>query len=245
MRVPMRGCRQRKKQTHEVKLLLADDDPITLDALHACVAPEGYSALLAKDGRQALELWERHRPDLVCLDIMMPHLDGYEVCRRVRAADPLVPVLFLSAKSEEIDVVAGLQLGADDFIRKPFGKHELLARIRAALRRMQARPGVPRSFALHDLTVWPRELRAERAGASIDLSPRETAILELLHERAGQVVDRDTLLNRCWGIDYFPESRTLDQHIAKLRKRIEPDPANPILIETVRGVGYRYRPTGA
>ena len=225
-----------------MKLLLADDDPITLDALHACVAPEGFTALLARDGREALALWETHRPDLLCLDIMMPHIDGYEVCRRVRAADAQVPVLFLSAKSEEIDVVVGLQLGADDFIRKPFGKHELLARIRTALRRTQSRTAPARTFAMHDLLVYPRELRAERAGVSLDLSPRETAILALLHERAGQVVDRDTMLSRCWGLDYFPESRTLDMHIAKLRKRIEPDPANPALIETVRGVGYRFRP---
>jgi DNA-binding response OmpR family regulator len=222
-------------------ILLADDDPITLDALHACVIPDGFTPLLARDGKQALELWERHRPDLLCLDIMMPHIDGYEVCRRVRATDSQVPVLFLSAKSEEIDVVVGLQLGADDFIRKPFGKHELLARIRSALRRVQSRTLPARSFALRDLVVYPRELRAERAGISIDLSPRETAILELLHECSGQVVDRDTMLNRCWGLDYFPESRTLDQHIAKLRKRIESDATAPAIIETVRGVGYRYR----
>jgi DNA-binding response OmpR family regulator len=224
-----------------MKILLADDDPITLDSLRACLEPEGFTALTARHGGEALALWEKHRPDLLCLDIMMPQVDGYEVCRRVRAADAQVPVLFLSAKSEEIDVVVGLQLGADDFIRKPFGKHELLARIRAALRRVQARTNGTRSFAMHDLVVYPRELRAERAGATIDLSPRESAILELLHEKTGQVVDRDTLLNRCWGMDYFPESRTLDQHIAKLRKRIEPDPANPTIIETVRGVGYRYR----
>jgi len=222
-------------------ILLADDDPITLDSLRACLEPEGFTALAARHGGEALALWEKHRPDLLCLDIMMPQVDGYEVCRRVRAADAQVPVLFLSAKSEEIDVVVGLQLGADDFIRKPFGKHELLARIRAALRRVHARSNGRRSFVMHDLIVYPQELRAERAGAAIDLSPREAAILELLHEKTGQVVDRDTLLNRCWGMDYFPESRTLDQHIAKLRKRIEPDPANPTIVETVRGVGYRYR----
>ena len=223
-------------------ILFADDDPVTLDALRACVEPEGFTAVLARHGAEALALWEKHRPDLLCLDIMMPQVDGYEVCRRVRVADAQVPVLFLSAKSEEIDVVVGLRLGADDFVRKPFGKHELLARIRAALRRVHARGNGARGFRLHDLTVYPRELRAERAGASIDLSPREAAILELLHERAGEVVDRDALLDRCWGIDYFPESRTLDQHIAKLRKRIEPDPAHPTIIETVRGVGYRHRP---
>lgn len=224
-----------------MKVLLADDDPITLDSLRACVESEGFVTLLASDGRQALELWKGQRPDLLCLDIMMPQVDGYEVCRHVRAVDSQVPVLFLSAKSEEIDVVVGLQLGADDFIRKPFGKHELLARIRAALRRTQARHQPVRSFTMHDLVVYPRELRAERAGVSIDLSPRETAILALLHEHASEAVDRDTLLNRCWGVNYFPDSRTLDQHIAKLRKRIEKDPEAPEIIETVRGVGYRFR----
>jgi two-component system, OmpR family, alkaline phosphatase synthesis response regulator PhoP len=227
-----------------MKILLADDDPLTLDGLQASVSPEGFSTLLARDGREALALWEQHRPDVLCLDIMMPHVDGYEVCRRVRAADPHVPVLFLSAKSEEIDVVVGLQLGADDFIRKPFGKHELLARIRTVLRRAQSRSQPVRSFQMDDLVVYPLELRAEREGREIELSPRECSILALLHERAGQVVDRDTLLNRCWGLDYFPESRTLDMQIAKLRKRIERDPAAPEIIETVRSAGYRYRRGG-
>jgi DNA-binding response OmpR family regulator len=224
-----------------MKILIADDDPITLDSLDACLKPEGFEVLLACDGRQALALWDKHHPDLLCLDIMMPHVSGYEVCRAVRAADPVVPLLFLSAKSEEIDVVVGLQLGADDFIRKPFGKHEFLARIRVALRRSQKNDAPRRSFAMHDLVVYPQELRAERAGMEFELSPRETAILKLLHERTDEVVDRNALLDRCWGLNYMPESRTLDQHIAKLRKRIERDPANPELIETVRGAGYRYR----
>ena len=223
-----------------MKILLADDDPIMLDTLQVCVATEGFDIVIASDGEEAFAQWNRHRPDLLCLDIMMPKLDGYEVCRRVRTIDPQVPILFLSAKSEEIDIVVGFQLGADDFIRKPFGKHELIARIRAVLRRANSISGRSRSFVMADLTVWPAELRAERDGVNIELSPRETGILALLHERAGQVVDRDTILNQCWGLDYFPESRTLDQHIAKLRKRIETNPDRP-LIETVRGVGYRFR----
>lgn len=228
-----------------MRVLLADDDPLTLDGLQACIAPEGFSTITARDGREALTLWERHRPDLLCLDIMMPHVDGYEVCRRIRAADPNVPVLFLSAKSEEIDVVVGLQLGADDFIRKPFGKAEFLARIRAVLRRSQRRSHEARSFTMGELTIYPLELRAERGGEDIELTPRECSILSLLHERAGQVVDRDTLLNRCWGLEYYPESRTLDMQIVKLRKRIERDPAEPEVIETVRGAGYRWRPQRA
>lgn len=225
-------------------LLLADDDPITLDSLAACLQPEGFRTLLARDGEEALALWQQHRPDLLCLDIMMPRVDGYEVCRRIRASDPTVPVLFLSAKSEEIDVVVGLQLGADDFIRKPFGKHELLARLHAALRRSR-RPDTAsptRSFALHDLTVFPLELRAARGQLKFDLTPREVSLLQTLYDLAGQVVTRDVLLDRCWGASYFPESRTLDQHIAKLRRKIELDAENPHVIETVRGVGYRFRP---
>jgi two-component system alkaline phosphatase synthesis response regulator PhoP len=224
-----------------MKVLLADDDPITLDSLDACLREDGFTTVLARNGREALAMWEQHRPDLLCLDIMMPHTDGFEVCRRVRAKDLLVPILFLSAKGEEVDVVVGLELGADDFVRKPFGKRELLARIRAGLRRSQARQRERRSFAIGNLTIWPRELRAERAGREIQLSPRESGILEVLHEHAGEVVTRDTLLNRCWGLDYFPESRTLDQHIAKLRKTIGDEADSQEIIETVRGAGYRCR----
>jgi two-component system, OmpR family, alkaline phosphatase synthesis response regulator PhoP len=222
-------------------LLLADDDPITLDSLAECLQPEGFKTLLARDGEEALAQWRQHQPALMCLDIMMPRMDGYEVCRRVRAEDSTMPVLFLSAKSEEIDVVVGLKLGADDFIRKPFGKHELLARIHAALRRSRKTTPPARLFELRELRVFPLELRAERNGNDIELTPREVSILQLLHERAGEVVTRDELLDRCWGANYFPESRTLDQHIAKLRRKIEVDAENPQIIETVRGTGYRHR----
>lgn len=225
-------------------ILLADDDPVTLESLAACLQPEGFHTLLARDGEEALALWLKHKPDLLCLDIMMPRLDGYEVCRRVRAADAGVPILFLSAKSEEIDVVVGLRLGADDFVRKPFGKHELIARIGSALRRTQAvkSPAAAGGFQLGPLRVFPAELRAQRDETSLDLTPREVSILKLLHERSGQVLSRDTLLDVCWGLDYMPESRTLDQHIAKLRKKIERESEE--IIETVRGVGYRWRGQG-
>ncbi|WP_395740365.1 response regulator transcription factor [Prosthecobacter sp.] len=220
-------------------ILLAEDDPVTLESLAACLQPEGFRTLLAHDGEQALTLWQKHKPDLLCLDIMMPGIDGYEVCRRVRAADSTVPILFLSAKSEEIDVVVGLRLGADDFVRKPFGKHELIARIGSALRRTQTARTAAVSFQLGPLRVFPAELRAQRDAGSMDLTPREVSILKLLHERAGQVLSRDTMLDVCWGLDYMPESRTLDQHIAKLRKKIERESEE--IIETVRGVGYRWR----
>ncbi len=228
-----------------MKILVAEDDPLTREALIACLEGEGYTVSAAADGHEALALWQSESADLVCLDIMMPGLDGYEVCRRIRATRSRVPVVFLSAKNEEIDVVVGLELGADDFVRKPFGRHELLARIRCALRRSAGTETVtgprPReSFAMGPLTIYPKELRAECKGEMIDLTPREVAILTLLHERRGEAVDRDTLLDRCWGMDYFPESRTLDQHIAKLRRKLGDHPAAPTVLETVRGVGYRF-----
>ena len=215
---------------------------MTLDSLGTCLEQEGFEVVRAADGEEALSQWRERKPELLCLDIMMPRVDGYEVCRRVRATDAAVPILFLSAKSEEIDVVVGLELGADDFVRKPFGTREFLARVRAAFRRSQAVVATAQRerFAMDELIVFPKELRAERDGESIDLSPREVLILSLLHKRAGEAVHRDEILECCWGIDYFPESRTLDQHIAKLRKRIEPDVAHPVTIETVRGVGYRF-----
>jgi DNA-binding response OmpR family regulator len=172
---------------------------------------------------------------------MMPELDGYEVCRRIRAKDPSIPVLFVSAKNEEMDVVLGLDMGGDDFIRKPFGRRELLARIRAALRRSGGGEGRSTCFEMNGLTVYPEELRAIRDGRDIDLSPREARILSILHENAGRPVHRDVLLNECWGMEYYPESRTLDQPILNLRKRIERHPHKPSIIETVRGVGYRFR----
>ena len=223
-----------------MKILLAEDDPLTLEALAACIEEEGFHTLSAADGEQALALWAEHRPQLLCLDIMMPEIDGFEVCRRVRASDGAVPILYLSAKNEEIDVVAGLGLGADDFIRKPFTRAEVIARIRAALRRAYPVNGKGRCFKMRGLTVYPDALMAERAGQGIELTRREVSMLELLHRNAGVPVSRDAFLDECWGLEYFPDSRTLDQHVLMLRKKIEADPSNPEVIATVRGTGYRF-----
>lgn len=224
-------------------VLIAEDDPVTLESLAACLEDEGFTTARAENGQAALDLWSRTRPSLLCLDIMMPEIDGYEVCRRIRKEDARVPILFLSAKNEERDVVAGLDLGADDFIRKPFTRREVMARIRAVLRR--ARKSIGREdFVMDDLVVQPAALSAEREGREIDLTPREIAMLTLLSEQQGKAVTRDRFLDECWGVDYFPDSRTLDQHILMLRKKIERDPAHPEIIETVRGVGYRFRPGG-
>lgn len=225
-----------------MKILIAEDDPNILAGLGDLLANEGYETLLAADGLRAMETFSSDRPDFVLLDIMMPGLDGYSVCREIRRLDDRVPVIFLSAKSEEIDRVLGLELGADDYITKPFGTREVIARIRAITRRL-LKNDVDRnaeSFTFGDLEVFPTELRARRGDDSVDLSLREIRILELFSQHRGEVVTRDQIFDHVWGYKHMPNSRTLDQHISKLRKRIEPDPANPTLITTVYGAGYRY-----
>lgn len=226
-----------------MKVLIAEDDENIRKGLVEILESEGYHAAAVADGRAALAAFDAEAPDLVLLDIMMPGASGYDVCREVRRRDPRVPILFISAKSEEIDKVVGLELGADDFIVKPFGVREVVARIRAVTRRcLAARPpdDLPGTFTIGDLEVSPSELRARRGAESFDLSLREVKLLDLFARNRGKVLDRNTIFDACWGMNFFPESRTLDQHISKLRKRIERDPANPVLIRTVHGVGYRY-----
>ncbi|NJN46045.1 MAG: response regulator transcription factor [Candidatus Competibacteraceae bacterium] len=225
-----------------MKVLLAEDDLHTRNGLQELLEAEGYDTLAAADGAQALQLFQDTQPDFVLLDIMMPHRDGYDVCREIRRHAPEVPIIFISAKAEEIDRVIGLELGADDFIIKPFGTREVIARIRAVTRRCLSRQpsATVTSLCFGDLTIFPKELRARRGDEIMDISLRDVKILTLLHAHPGEVVDRDTLFDQCWGRDYLPNSRTLDQHIAKLRKRIERDPRHPQLIRTVHGVGYRY-----
>ena len=226
-----------------MKVLIAEDDDHIRNGLAEVLEGEGYRTVAARDGAEALDAFAREKPDFVCLDIMMPGVDGYEVCRQIRRDDPAVPVIFISAKSEEIDRVVGLELGADDFIMKPFGVREVTARIRAVTRRCfasRAAEARPASFRLEDIEVFPAELRARRGERVIDLSLRDVAILELFHKHQGEVLDRNTIFDACWGQDYMPNSRTLDQHISQLRKRIEKDPKNPSIIRTVHGAGYRY-----
>jgi DNA-binding response OmpR family regulator len=223
-----------------VNVLVAEDDAHIRQGLTDLLEDQGYRVTAVADGAAALEAWRRARPDFICLDIMMPGLSGYDVCRAIRADDPAVPIMFISAKSEEIDRVLGLELGADDFILKPFGVHEVLARIRAITRRCGRFAGQPvQSFILGDLEVIPAQLRARRGATEIDLSLRDLKILQLLHDRQGEAIARDVFFRECWGLDHIPNSRTLDQHIAQLRKRIERDPRQPAIILTVHGVGYR------
>jgi DNA-binding response OmpR family regulator len=224
------------------KILIAEDDDHTRDALREVLTMEGYEVIPASDGLQAVDFFRAESPDFVCLDVMMPGLNGYEVCKQIRRQDEKVPILFLTAKAEEIDTVLGLELGADDYMTKPFGVKEIIARIRAILRRTASRGGgkMDDDFTMDDLRIVPTELRAYRDKAEIQLSPRDVKVLRLLYERRGKVIDRNTLADEVWGVDYFPESRALDQHISQLRKRIEKDPAQPRIIRTVHGAGYRY-----
>jgi two-component system, OmpR family, alkaline phosphatase synthesis response regulator PhoP len=224
-----------------MKVLIAEDDEITLQGLAEIVTGEGYQVVVAGDGRTALDCFTRERPDFVCLDIMMPKVSGFDVCREIRKMDENVPIIFISAKSEEIDKVLGLELGADDFIVKPFGVKEVAARIRAVTRRCLARRSpTASSFMLDDLEVLPGELRARRGNESIDLSLREVKLLELFHRNPGKVLDRNQIFDEVWGMDFLPNSRTLDQQISKLRRRVEKDPKDPKIITTVHGAGYRY-----
>ncbi|MGB4057757.1 MAG: response regulator transcription factor [Alphaproteobacteria bacterium] len=226
-----------------MKILIAEDDSNILNGLKEIFENEGFETLKAKDGREALERYVEGMPDILCLDIMMPGISGYDVCREIRKTNPQIPIIFLSAKGEEIDKVLGLELGADDYIVKPFGVHEVVARIRAVMRRyMQSQNDrkTPENFTMNELTVYPSQMKAKRGGEEIELSLREVKILGLLHERADEVITRDALLDCCWGTHIMPESRTVDQHISNLRKRIEKDPASPEIIKTVHGAGYKF-----
>jgi len=225
-----------------MKVLIAEDDPKILRGLAELLGREGYTCTQTADGEAALAAFERSPPDFVILDIMMPKLNGYDVCRAIRAKDQELPIIFLSAKSEEIDKVIGLELGADDYIGKPFGIHEVVARIRAVSRRcLRRKPSAEhRGFTIGALRVLPDELRCHRDDEVIELSLREIALLRLFANNPGVALGRDQIFAECWGIDSYPNSRTIDQHIAKLRKKIERDPKDPKIVRTVHGVGYRY-----
>jgi len=234
-----------------MKVLVAEDDALIRAGLAEILEKEGYQVVQAADGDEALALYDSESPQFVCLDIMMPGRSGYDVCRILRQRHQQLPIIFISAKSEEIDKVLGLELGADDFILKPFGVREVVARIRAVTRRYLAGAAQSAgrdsdSFQMGDLRIEPDELRAYRqtdAGQnSCDLSLRDVAILHCLYRQAGKVVSRQTLFDQCWGRDYLPSSRSLDQHISQLRKRIERHPALPSIIRTAHGSGYRYDP---
>lgn len=241
------------------KILLVDDEATLLETLTYNLKREGYEVVTAMDGREALEAARREHPDLIVLDLMLPRMDGLTVTRILRKEEMNVPILMLTAKADEVDKVVGLEVGADDYITKPFGLREVMARIRAALRRTQrltpeaeAEPATapsherlptvaPLVLAGGDLIIDTARREVRVRGESVALKPKEFDLLAFLATNHGVVLSRETLLEHVWGYDFAGDSRTVDVHIRWLREKLETDPARPQFIETVRGSGYRLR----
>jgi DNA-binding response OmpR family regulator len=225
-------------------ILVVDDERTLRETLAESLVEEGFLVHQAADGREAVEAFRRHHPDLILLDLMLPELSGTEVCRIIRAESG-VPILMLTAKSAEVDKVVGLELGADDYVTKPFSFRELLARVRALLRRSEAQGQVQASesetIELGAVMVDLAGRRLLRGHEVLPVKPKAFDLLAFLLRNAGHVFTRDQLLEHVWGYDYAGETRTVDVHVHWLRAQIEVDPANPVHLETVRGVGYVLR----
>ncbi len=227
------------------QILVVEDDPAIREALREALSADGNDVVCANDGGQAVKLFAAGKFDLVLLDLMMPVLSGYDVCRKIREKNRTVPIIMLTAKGEEIDKVLGLELGADDYVTKPFGLREILARVHAAFRRQEhmAAPASAKTlaadtFQLGDTVIDRKRFTATRGKSSEELTARELHLLEVFHRCQGEVLSRDQLLNEVWGINYQGTTRTLDQHVAQVRKKIGDSDAR--LIKTVHGVGYQY-----
>jgi DNA-binding response OmpR family regulator len=232
-----------------LEVLVVEDDSHIREGLCDLLEGEGAKVTAAADGEAGLAYWKTRKFGLVILDVMMPGKSGYDVCREIRRTDGLVPVIMLTAKNEELDKVVGLELGADDYITKPFGVRELLARIHAVLRRTASRPEAKQNadaaaatFVFGEAEVNRQTLRGTLRGVQFEVSPRELRLLEFFLARPGLALSREKLLQGVWGYDGASMTRTVDQHIAQLRKKVEPDPANPKSLLTVHGLGYRYEP---
>lgn len=229
-------------------VLAVDDEANILELIKFNLNKEGYRVLTAQDGQQALKCIQAEKPDLIILDIMLPETDGFEICRILKASRDTagIPIIILSARGDEIDKVVGLELGADDYVTKPFSPRELVARVKAQLRRKMflsgAQPGgTANEIKINDLIIKPEKYEVVRGGVRIDLTPKEFELLHLLAVNPGRVFTRDALLERIWGYEYFRETRTVDVHIRYLRQKLEEDQAQAKYIETVRGVGYRFK----
>lgn len=240
------------------KILVVDDEAVLLETIVYNLEQAGYQVITAADGASALEAAHREQPDLIILDLMLPVIDGLEVCRKLRREDAMsnTLILMLTAKSEEIDKVVGLEVGADDYVTKPFGRHELLARVRALLRRLNKTSARAEETAQREEVSAPRRPRILEIGPvridldgrqvycrnqEVELQPKQFELLKYLMQNRGTVLTRDQLLQNVWGYDYVGDTRTVDVHVRWLREKLEEDPANPRLIQTVRGVGYCFR----
>jgi len=223
------------------KLLLVEDEKSIAEGLAITLEAEGFQVAWVKDGLDAIPAWERVRPDLVVLDLMLPGMSGTEICRTLRSRSD-VPIIMLTAREAEVDRVVGLELGADDYVTKPFSTRELVARIKAVLRRAPLTEQLEEEVPVEASGVRVDRVRHEVQvdGSSVELPPKEFDLLAYLVEHAGRVLTRGQLIDEIWGSDYVGDTKTLDVHIRRLRTRIEQDPHEPIRIQTVRGVGYRF-----
>lgn len=236
--------------TAEATLLLVEDEESFIDALTVGLTREGFRVVVARDGAEALECFDRVAPDLVLLDVMLPKMSGLDVCRELRKKSN-IPIIMVTARAGEIDTVVALEVGADDYVTKPYRLRELVARMRAVLRRNAreeaTEPSTPAVASpaklIGDVTVDVERHEVTVRGQPVQLPLKEFDLLELLVTNAGRVLTRDIILDRVWGSDYYGDTKTLDVHIKRLRQRIEPDPANPLRIVTIRGLGYKYMPT--
>lgn len=233
-----------------VTVLIAEDEESFVDALVIGLRHEGFRVSVARDGPETLARFDEVHPDLVLLDLMLPKMSGIDVCRTLRAKTS-VPIIMVTAKGEEIDTVVGLEVGADDYVTKPYRMRELVARMRAVLRRAPQRPeerdhaslGEP-TWEAGDVRIEPDQRRVFVRGEEVHLRRKEFELLSALVENAGRVMTRDMLIDRVWGSDYIGDTKTLDVHIKRLRAHIEETPSRPAIITTIRGVGYRFDPSG-
>jgi DNA-binding response OmpR family regulator len=224
------------------RILVVEDDPAILRGLSDNLRLESYEVVTAADGAAGDRLAHEARPDLIVLDLMLPKLSGYELCRKLRSEGLTTPILMLTARGEEADRVLGLDLGADDYVTKPFSVRELLARIRALLRRAHPPRPLPDEVRFGDVVVDFRSYEAKKGGAPVDMTPKEFRLLRLLAARAGEVVTRGELLEDVWGYETLPNTRTVDNHVASLRAKLEPDASGTRHIQTVHAVGYKFVP---
>ena len=221
-------------------ILIVEDDPTMLRGLKDNFEFKGYRVLTAADGEEGLNAALNEKPDLIILDIMLPKINGYEVCRLIRKEELDMPIIMLTAKGEESDIVLGLNLGADDYVTKPFSIKELLARAAAFLRRSKLTEQDVYEFADYHLDIPARKLTCK--GDEIKLSPKEFKLLELFVKKPGRALTRDDILNAVWGYDCYVGPRSIDRFVTTLRNKIEPDPHNPIFIHTIREIGYKFEP---
>jgi two-component system alkaline phosphatase synthesis response regulator PhoP len=225
------------------KVLIVEDDAAIVLGLESALQDEGYETLTARTGPEGLRLAKTGKPDLLILDLMLPGMSGLEICKHIRTEGIPTPVIMLTSKAEEDDKVLGLELGADDYVTKPFGLRELLARVRAHLRREESATDTNGKAGKHsfgDVVVDFKRHEIYRAGKLQECTHREFRLLEYFIQHPGELLSRDRLLDEIWGYEVYPTTRTVDNHILRLRKHIEPDPENPVYIKTIRGAGYLF-----